>query len=184
VSEERLFAEIASALGNGDDRICIAVLDGPIDRSHPCFLGAKLTQLETVAGTGAPGGEASAHGTHVASVIFGQPGSEVAGIAPCGPMPSRQNLPSGPFRESSPDPGRRLIFDDRGSPTSPSPANKKGVRYRCYVSHALLQNPVSSPTQALPHAWTAQEQMLGLPLIPPAPPASRPAPAARQTPLA
>ena len=32
------------------------------------------------------------------------------------------------------------IFDDRGNPMTPSHANKKGVRYRYYVSHALLQN--------------------------------------------
>ena len=33
-----------------------------------------------------------------------------------------------------------LIFDDRGNPMSSSHANKKGVRYRYYVSQALLQN--------------------------------------------
>jgi hypothetical protein len=33
-----------------------------------------------------------------------------------------------------------LIFDDRGNPMSPSHANKKGVRYRYYVSQALLQH--------------------------------------------
>ena len=33
-----------------------------------------------------------------------------------------------------------LIFDDRGNPMSPSHTIKKGVRYRYYVSHALLQN--------------------------------------------
>ena len=33
-----------------------------------------------------------------------------------------------------------LIFDDRGNPMSPSHANKKGVRYRYYVSQALLQS--------------------------------------------
>jgi DNA invertase Pin-like site-specific DNA recombinase len=33
-----------------------------------------------------------------------------------------------------------LLFDDRGNLMSPSHANKKGVRYRYYVSHALLQN--------------------------------------------
>ena len=32
-----------------------------------------------------------------------------------------------------------LIFDDRGNPMTPSHANKKGVRYRYYVSHTLLQ---------------------------------------------
>ena len=33
-----------------------------------------------------------------------------------------------------------LIFDDRGNPMSPSHAKKKGVRYRYYVSQALLQS--------------------------------------------
>src|SRR5207249_2902347 len=33
-----------------------------------------------------------------------------------------------------------LLFDDRGNRMSPTHANNKGVRYRYYVSHALLQN--------------------------------------------
>jgi site-specific DNA recombinase len=33
-----------------------------------------------------------------------------------------------------------LIYDDRGNAMSPSHANKNGVRYRYYVSQALLQN--------------------------------------------
>ena len=32
------------------------------------------------------------------------------------------------------------LFDDRGNPMSPTHANKRGVRYRYYVSHAILQN--------------------------------------------
>ena len=32
------------------------------------------------------------------------------------------------------------IFDDRGNRMSPTHANKLGVRYRYYVSHAILQN--------------------------------------------
>ena len=68
---------------SGDSRICVAVLDGLVDRNHPCFAGADLKRLPTlvqeeVCVTGAM----SLHGTHVASVIFGQHGSEVAGIAP------------------------------------------------------------------------------------------------------
>ena len=43
-------------------------------------------------------------------------------------------------RSSSPSMLAGLIFDDRGNPMSPSHANKKGVRYRYYVSQALLQN--------------------------------------------
>jgi len=30
----------------GDDRICIAVLDGPVDRTHVTFKDAKLTELK------------------------------------------------------------------------------------------------------------------------------------------
>ena len=37
-----------------------------------------------------------------------------------------------------------LIFDDRGNPMTPSHASKKGVRYRYYVSHALLQGRKSA----------------------------------------
>jgi site-specific DNA recombinase len=35
------------------------------------------------------------------------------------------------------------IFDDRGNPMTPTHANKKGVRYRYYVSHVLLQGQAS-----------------------------------------
>ena len=43
-------------------------------------------------------------------------------------------------RSRSPSLLMGLIFDDRGNPMSPSHANKKGVRYRYYVSQAILQN--------------------------------------------
>src|SRR5271166_291769 len=43
-------------------------------------------------------------------------------------------------RSRSPSLLMGLIFDDRGNPMSPSHANKKGVRYRYYVSQAVLQN--------------------------------------------
>ncbi len=66
----------------GDPEICIAVLDGPVDNSHPCFKGARLRHLPTIAPGAVGSGAMSAHGTHVASVIFGQPGSPVHGIAP------------------------------------------------------------------------------------------------------
>lgn len=65
----------------GDAKIKIALLDGPIDLAHPCFSGAKLTLLETIAPNNGDLG-ARRHGTHVASVIFGQHRSPVVGIAP------------------------------------------------------------------------------------------------------
>src|SRR5690242_7998939 len=67
----------------GESTICIAVLDGVVDQNHPCFTGASLTRLPTlVSGEASTDGTMSAHGTHVASIIFGQPGSPVRGIAP------------------------------------------------------------------------------------------------------
>lgn len=67
----------------GDSKICVAVLDGLVDQNHPCFVGAKLTKLPTlVQGEATPDGIMSVHGTHVASIIFGQPNSVVEGIAP------------------------------------------------------------------------------------------------------
>lgn len=66
---------------SGDPRIAIAVLDGPVDLAHPCFAGAAL---ETPLGQPAFAADsrAAAHGTHVASLIFGQRGSAVQGVAP------------------------------------------------------------------------------------------------------
>ncbi len=67
----------------GHPQVCIAVLDGLVDLKHPCFRGADLTELPTlVSGQVKPDGGMSLHGTHVTSVIFGQPGSPVMGIAP------------------------------------------------------------------------------------------------------
>ncbi|KKD35470.1 MAG: PatA/PatG family cyanobactin maturation protease [Limnoraphis robusta] len=62
--------------------VCVAVLDGPVDQSHPCFDGANLTWLPTLVSGVADRGSASQHGTHVASIIFGQHDSPVHGIAP------------------------------------------------------------------------------------------------------
>ncbi len=71
------------AITQGDEHICIAVLDGPVDQAHPCFAGTTLTRLPSlVKGEARPDGNMSVHGTHVSSIIFGQPGSPVTGIAP------------------------------------------------------------------------------------------------------
>jgi cyanobactin maturation PatA/PatG family protease len=78
----RLLMNIPSSLGQGNPAITVAVLDGPVDVTHGCFRGAYLRPLETVASATAADGNASAHGTHVASLIFGQPGSLVEGLAP------------------------------------------------------------------------------------------------------
>ncbi len=69
----------------GDPNICIAILDGPVDQSHPSLASANLKQLETLVSNSANSankGSAFAHGTHIASVIFGQHDGEIKGIAP------------------------------------------------------------------------------------------------------
>lgn len=66
----------------GDARVCIAVLDGPVDLSHPCFAHADLTRLDTLVTEPAGQGRMSLHGTHVTSLLFGRPGSAVFGLAP------------------------------------------------------------------------------------------------------
>ncbi|MEX2263395.1 MAG: S8 family serine peptidase [Bryobacteraceae bacterium] len=66
----------------GDSRVCIAVIDGPADLTHPCFRGARICPLGPADPRSSPAGPASQHGTHVASIIFGQSGSPIEGLAP------------------------------------------------------------------------------------------------------
>lgn len=66
----------------GDPQICIALLDGPVDRTHPSLAAAELSELETLVSSATGGGAAMHHGTHIASVIFGQHDGPVKGIAP------------------------------------------------------------------------------------------------------
>ena len=85
----------------GDSRVCIALLDGPVDTSHPCFDGADLTLVETLIESCPASGPATQHGTQVASILFGQPGSPLHGIAPrCRGLllPVFSDLPDGRVR--------------------------------------------------------------------------------------
>lgn len=67
-------------VSRGDARVCLAVLDGPVDLAHRSLAGARLDVLETLVSATADDGPAARHGTHVASIIFGR--GEIAGIAP------------------------------------------------------------------------------------------------------
>ncbi|CAL9350426.1 S8 family serine peptidase [Streptomyces sp. enrichment culture] len=66
----------------GSPQVRVAVLDGPVDFAHPCFAGADLTRLATLVPDAAGTGLMSLHGTHVTSLLFGQPGSPVTGLVP------------------------------------------------------------------------------------------------------
>ena len=66
----------------GDPSIRVAVLDGPVDTTHTCFAGAHLEIASPVGLEISDAPPVTAHGTHVASVIFGQHGSPVRGVTP------------------------------------------------------------------------------------------------------
>lgn len=74
--------DLLYSLGGGDPRITIAVLDGPVDRTHECFRGARLTPVGEFSTALAGNDRTMAQGSHTASVIFGQPCSAVEGQAP------------------------------------------------------------------------------------------------------
>jgi hypothetical protein len=66
----------------GDPSICIAILDGPVDLSHPSFSGARLSEIHHKPYSPSEDGVAYKHGTHITSTIFGQHNGGVKGIAP------------------------------------------------------------------------------------------------------
>ncbi len=74
--------ELFHADSEGEKSIVIAVLDGPVAVDHPALQGADLEVLDTLVQGPADVGPMSRHGTHVTSLIFGQPDSPVHGVAP------------------------------------------------------------------------------------------------------
>lgn len=70
-------------LADGGTGITIAVIDGPVDLEHPALHGADLRVAAGATRWPARAGNRLAeHGTMVASILFGQPGSAVEGICP------------------------------------------------------------------------------------------------------
>lgn len=70
------------AWDHGVPEVRVAILDGPADLSHPVFRGSFIKDFgRSVSGEFAASLDA-AHGTAVASLLFGQPGTALKGIAP------------------------------------------------------------------------------------------------------
>ena len=69
------------AKAEGDSSVCLGIIDGCVDLGLPCFAGSNLTEHRP-AWIDNSGIAVAGHGSHVASIIFGQPGSPVRGIAP------------------------------------------------------------------------------------------------------
>ncbi|MEA5450596.1 PatA/PatG family cyanobactin maturation protease [Leptolyngbya sp. CCNP1308] len=66
----------------GEPQICVAVLDGWVDQSHPSLADAQLTQLKPLLPNVSSQGSAAQHGTQVTSIILGQHHSSLKGLAP------------------------------------------------------------------------------------------------------
>ncbi|MES2057565.1 MAG: PatA/PatG family cyanobactin maturation protease [Pseudomonadota bacterium] len=69
--------------GLGSRSVRIAVLDGRVDLEHDCFRSSTISQIDSLIPSEVPLTDAmAAHGTHITSIIFGQHGSDVEGLAP------------------------------------------------------------------------------------------------------
>lgn len=71
------------ALTEGDSRVLVAVIDGHSDTEHPTFEGADVESVRGYWLDDRPNEDwSSKHATHITSIIFGQPGTDVLGLAP------------------------------------------------------------------------------------------------------
>jgi len=66
----------------GEPSVVVAIVDGRIDMAQESLAGAHLRVIDSGAPVGPAEGRTADHGTYVASIIAGQPGSDVEGIAP------------------------------------------------------------------------------------------------------
>lgn len=65
----------------GNENVSVAIIDGPVDIHHPCFRNSQLKLIDSILERHL--NEISeVHGTHVASIIFGEYGDELKAIAP------------------------------------------------------------------------------------------------------
>src|SRR6478672_10363607 len=70
-------------LSLGNRNVRLALLDGPAALGHPCFVGASIQQISGGWLPDIPPVDwAVRHATGIASIVLGQPGTSVEGIAP------------------------------------------------------------------------------------------------------
>ena len=75
--------ELYEVTGGGSPEVTVAVIDGPVDFAHEVFAGSDIrTALGANTMSAEAGNKMAEHGTHVASILFGQPCTEVEGICP------------------------------------------------------------------------------------------------------
>jgi hypothetical protein len=162
----------------GDPEVIIAILDGPVDRSHPSLKGAKLRQLESLVPADADDGPACQHGTHVASVIFGQHNGPVRGVAPgCRGLiiPIFESVPGDGFRSCSQltlayalslavQYGAQIINISGGQfvPSGEAHPLLANVVRECIQSGVLIVAAVGNDGCACPHVPAAMDSVLAV----------------------
>jgi hypothetical protein len=115
-------------LTDGDPRVRVAIIDGEVDRTHPCFEGAAIEVVPC--GWLPEGCDAHMrvdHGTWVAGVLVGQHGSPSPGLAPrctalvvpglCDDMTERDPLNSARSIEAAIGAGAHVIVLEQGLPS-------------------------------------------------------------------
>lgn len=66
----------------GHPSVVVAIVDGRLDTTQPSLAGARVRVINSGAPVGPAEGRTADHGTYVASIIAGQPQTDVEGIAP------------------------------------------------------------------------------------------------------
>jgi len=66
----------------GDPSVVVAIIDGRIDTAQASLAGAQMRIVDSGAPVGPAVGRTADHGTYVATIIAGQSGTDVDGIAP------------------------------------------------------------------------------------------------------
>ncbi|MCU0288524.1 MAG: S8 family serine peptidase [Acidobacteria bacterium] len=79
----KLIPELAAlwAETHGNSTVTIALLDGTVDITHPCFVGTNLRKINTI-NTTSGNDLALEHGTNIASILFANSNKLMQGIVP------------------------------------------------------------------------------------------------------
>jgi hypothetical protein len=161
---------------NGSPSVAIAMLDGPIDFGHACFLGAHIREISFGEVDRAATSGASSHGTAVAGLLFGARGEEMRGIAPgCSGIsipiwsggdrpvePCTQEALGGAIRAAV-DLGADIINISGGElvDSAPHPLLEEAVAY-CQEHNVLMVAAVGNDGCCCPHLPAAIPSVLAV----------------------
>jgi len=181
-------------LADGDGRgVRIAVIDGPVDRTHPDLAALAIEELGESRGCVVPASPGCGHGTFVAGILGARRGGPVAGLCPAStllvrpifcehpdfgqcPLVTVREL-AGAVRETV-DAGAQVInlsLGLSGGETDPAPlyaAYDHARQHGALVVVAAGNHGTATPSPLLQHPWpigVAAVDDVGRPVAPVAP---------------